>query len=756
MSTNPVSISITGMTLTADLQPDFLESATEQANLAKRYAVGGVIDGDTTDNAKYYKDQAESVLQQIEEIIEGIPQGGGNGTVVSVNGVSPDANGNVVISVSGGGIVVNAADYGAVGNGVADDGVAIRNAIAAIKAAGGGTLYLPGKHKVSPVDINQGCLYIDFDNFELCGSPKSELIVTNGAHVPIHVSSEPNLSIIPQTSTGPKNIKIHDITIRGTGVYEYYALAKGRGILLRHCYDVEIYNCHVIGISMIGICSEHAFGKFNVHDNVLEDCKFTSINYNGRCYQSMICDNIMSGAGGTTNAMHIQVTGGCIVRGNQIYGDPAHPELIGGIIYGEGNYTGSSEISGNIIKHCGYGIKAFYHGYCSISNNVLVNCITHGGIVMVRGTEVGLTIPSDDNIIANNHCINCSPYGISIPTDNNLITGNKVINIPSPLNPCPVGHPDYIASVTTEVGIKINGSNNSLVGNSVSGCVIGWSYQIDREMGNVVGNKFSGTTCIHRVESSVSGVYALPVATTPERTTNGARYKEMIFSDNRPTSGYSPLGSEWKPTYSNYDTLAGSTVTNASKTTVSVTTASGATSVTLTNASGWIPSATNTVAGFQLNDGSWHWCAVTGVNGNVIGLSVPVPSGKSIPSGASAYFNYWKEQESGSVPGVATGSYTVASGKGVNSASVKQTGHSISASFNIFNTQPMTAGVEYTMGTISGVTLPATKAFSQGGAFQAQNVSSYVTLDSNGALVICPSANIAANVSYLLSIGYIA
>lgn len=57
------------------LQPDYLADitvqagiATTQANLAKRYAVGGVEEGDATDNAKYYKEQAQAAAEQAQEI----------------------------------------------------------------------------------------------------------------------------------------------------------------------------------------------------------------------------------------------------------------------------------------------------------------------------------------------------------------------------------------------------------------------------------------------------------------------------------------------------------------------------------------------------------------------------------------------------------------------------------------------------------------------------------------------------------------
>lgn len=81
-----IKANIINGSITADkLQPNYLadiivqaNTATAQANLAKRYAVGGVESGDTTDNAKYYKEQseaakvaAEAARNEAEDIVYG-------------------------------------------------------------------------------------------------------------------------------------------------------------------------------------------------------------------------------------------------------------------------------------------------------------------------------------------------------------------------------------------------------------------------------------------------------------------------------------------------------------------------------------------------------------------------------------------------------------------------------------------------------------------------------------------------------------
>jgi hypothetical protein len=43
------------------------KTATDQALLSKRYAIGGVVDGDTVDNSKYYKEQAANYAAMAQE-----------------------------------------------------------------------------------------------------------------------------------------------------------------------------------------------------------------------------------------------------------------------------------------------------------------------------------------------------------------------------------------------------------------------------------------------------------------------------------------------------------------------------------------------------------------------------------------------------------------------------------------------------------------------------------------------------------------
>lgn len=88
---------VDGSVTAEKLQPNYLADITVQAQIAstqalqsKRYAVGGVQAGDLTDNALYYKQQAEYYAEQAQAIVgfevDMVPTDGSNNPVAS-NGV---------------------------------------------------------------------------------------------------------------------------------------------------------------------------------------------------------------------------------------------------------------------------------------------------------------------------------------------------------------------------------------------------------------------------------------------------------------------------------------------------------------------------------------------------------------------------------------------------------------------------------------------------------------------------------------------
>lgn len=90
------------------LQPNYLaeittqqQTATAQAKLSKRYAVGGVETGDTTDNAKYYKEQAELFKTQAKQYRDEAQDISGVGIAAESKLGLVKGNGNVAVQSDG-------------------------------------------------------------------------------------------------------------------------------------------------------------------------------------------------------------------------------------------------------------------------------------------------------------------------------------------------------------------------------------------------------------------------------------------------------------------------------------------------------------------------------------------------------------------------------------------------------------------------------------------------------------------------------
>lgn len=538
--------------------------------------------------------------------------------------------------------VVNVKLNGATGDGVTDDTAAIRASIAVLKAAAGGTLYFPkGQYKVSTTDIEKACLWIDFDGCRITGDGElSEIFTTVNSHVPIHVSSQE--SIATQVTTGAviDGFVCENIHVRGTGVYENFSLAKGRGILLRRAKNCFVRNNFVSDMSMIGICTESGQGYFEVTGNRVKDCKYSAINYNGRAYNSIIQGNICSGSNADVNSLAIQATGPCIIRGNTVYGDVTDFANCGGIGWGEGNYDGIGTIQGNLVTHCRFGIKSVFHGSCNISGNVLINCRTTGGINAIGGDAGGLALENSHNLIANNLIINCAPYQIECSAPNCNITGNNLRNITTPTLPSAGTEPDAIVAVTVQGGVRVRAAGCSITNNMIDGAVRGISTTIGQVDGAIAGNTTVNCTTFYAVEGD-SGQFVTTAAR--ERKTTGGAYVDSAISGTIPAAGYWSLASTWRPSAYTLGQPVGAIVLQSRIDEVAVTAIAGATTVDIVGAANFV-TGTNSKVGFKLDNGTYHWTTISANAGNTLTIVAAIPAGRSAPAGNPVYVSVWRPE----------------------------------------------------------------------------------------------------------------
>ena len=526
----------------------------------------------------------------------------------------------------------------------------IQNLVDYLAVRGGGNIYTPAPqidgavYGIQKPNTTTACVTVTANNFCFSGDgPASVWKTYLDADIPLHFSSEPDISVVSIAGDPVSDLEVYGMHIKGTNNYTNFGLAEGRGILFRNAKDVSVHDNTITSMSMIGICSEQGDGYFRVQNNQIHSCRYTAINYNGRCYQSIISGNVVSKCNAEVNSVAIQATGHCIITGNTVMGQIANTANCGGISWGEGNYDGIGIISGNLIKHTSFGIKAVFHGACNINGNTIINALNQGGITLVSTTTGGFTVANSDNICSTNLIINCAPYGIDCSAEDTVLNGNKIRNFTPITNPSAPTEPDAIVGTTTSQGIRIRGNGCSITGGDISGCTHGLTTTVDQINGIIGGVNFKGNTYDYSLESATPGtIVAFGHAVIEREYASPSSYRERIFRSTRPTQGYFELSSEWTDPTPAIGSPVGQIVLFAKKQTCAAQATSGATTIQLVSTSGWFASPTATVCGLELDNGAWHWTTFDSVSSPNITIGTPIPAGRTVEIGANVYYNNWR------------------------------------------------------------------------------------------------------------------
>ncbi len=126
---------------------------------------------------------------------------------------------------------INIKDYGATGDGTTDDSDAIEDAIAAVKAAGGGTVIFPYGSYNCPTISTQT---IDVDNISLIGIGRPTITLATGGQILFGVSGADNVTI--------KSLNIVEDSLT-------FGSSTGRAVnVTGACEDLLLEDLHVTGL----------------------------------------------------------------------------------------------------------------------------------------------------------------------------------------------------------------------------------------------------------------------------------------------------------------------------------------------------------------------------------------------------------------------------------------------------------------------------------------------------------------------------
>lgn len=347
--------------------------------------------------------------------------------------------------------VANVLDFGAKGDGVADDSAALNAAVTSL-ASTGGTVFLPkGTYICS---ANQ--FLIPYSNIRVVGAGMGATTIKVTAYLDgIRVANG-----YPVPSAILSNIEICHLSVNGNvGAFSSPTDTAGNGINVNGCENFSIHHCHVYATSQQGIASTY----FPVAGSTQAG--------------GSICDNIVD-MSATNSNVGIGVEGlsqrNVVSRNRVTFTTTAGA----GIYLGDGGDTnednGNSVISDNVIiaanVSAGYGIHldGNWHGVSVTGNTLLKWQISIRADNIASSNTYGATI-------TGNICREFGQFGIATLPDNGQLRYTTV-----------TGNVLYSTNVSTLGGMTL-GNGTTVTGNTIQisggtgiyaidGCFISGNY----------------------------------------------------------------------------------------------------------------------------------------------------------------------------------------------------------------------------------------------------------------------------------------
>lgn len=308
-------------------------------------------------------------------------------------------------------------NYGAIGNGVADDSAAIQSAINAAIAAGGGRVYIPrGEYLLGPVGTS-GFYTLDVQNAD-------GLIIEGDGPRATRLKSATNVNKGPLAFTNCANVTVRDLTIDGNRANQSTPTGHGiRGQNMDHFLldNVHILNAPGYGIGFQGLSfRDITFNNFYIENPNSDGIDFKNravleADWNARILISngQIVSPAFDKPGidvrgpfcitNVTIKLTNESSIGIRVRGDfGANGVGGKHSVISNVFVDQGGATNSSGIVVDnqyvdvsnvvVINSTGAALWATGNGnYCNFSNMTLVGSGTGGSIVPLGGSYCTLT-----------------------------------------------------------------------------------------------------------------------------------------------------------------------------------------------------------------------------------------------------------------------------------------------------------------------------------------------------------------------------
>ena len=194
-----------------------------------------------------------------------------------------------------GSFVFNAKHYGAEGDGVTDDTVAIQAALDAAEAAGGGAVFLPsGTYRVGLTPLTyageggygfnnplKNSIMLR-DNVELRGEGRENTIIKP-------LDAAPNNMPILYGETGCQNITVSNLWVDGNNSRAGQTVgAENEGINFKTSTNCWVVNCKVTDTGQDGVDFDGVGSKGGVLDTIIEDCWGSGIHCAGGGMSDML------------------------------------------------------------------------------------------------------------------------------------------------------------------------------------------------------------------------------------------------------------------------------------------------------------------------------------------------------------------------------------------------------------------------------------------------------------------------------------